>query len=70
MVFPRSNYIKTVEVYIPLEAELLNFITDLRAVYDSWLKLAGSTHKLSKVSVEGTLAATLQEVRTLYTVQY
>ena len=49
------------ESYIALEMEFLTFITQIRAVYDSWLKQVGQT-KLVSVSLSGTLADTLQEV--------
>ena len=49
--------------YIPLEPEFLNFIITMRAEYDHWLKQAGVKDKFSAVSLQGTLAGTLQEVR-------
>ena len=51
--------------YIPLELEFLNFVTQIRAEYDPWLKQTEGQNKLSLVSLQGTLAETLQEVRAL-----
>lgn len=49
--------------YIPLELEFLNFVTQIRAEYDPWLKQTEGQNKLSSVSLQGTLSETLQEVR-------
>ena len=57
------HYIEVVVSYIPLELEFLNFVTQIRAEYDPWLKQAGGQNKLSSVSLQGTLSETLQEVR-------
>ena len=52
-----------IEEYVPLEDELLHIVTTLRAVYDPWLKQPSyCTDKLIKVSIDGTLEATLREV--------
>ena len=53
-----------IEEYVLHEDKLLNIVTALRAVYDPWLKQASyCTDKLTKVSVDGTLITTLQEVQ-------
>ena len=65
-VFHR-HYVEVVGSHIPLEEEVLNFVTQIRAEYDSWLKQAGVEAKLSAVSLQGTLADTLKEVRMCWT---
>ena len=61
------HYVEVVGSYIPLEPEFLNFVTQIRAEYDPWLRQTGVQNKLSAVSVQGTLSETLQEVRMCWT---
>ena len=61
------HYVEVVGSYIPLEEEFLTFITTIRAEYDPWLKQADVEDKLSAVSLQGTLADTLTEVRMYWT---
>ena len=57
------HYVEVIVSYIQLELEFFNFITQIRAEYDPWLKQAGAQNKFSAVSLQGTLSDTLQEVR-------
>ena len=54
-------YLHAVESYIPFEADLADFLANVRANYDLWIK-DGNTLKVATASVEGTLLATLKEV--------
>ena len=67
-VFHR-HYVEVVGSYIPLEEEVLDFVKQIRDEYDSWLNQAGVEDKLSAVTVslQGTLADTLKEVRMCWT---
>ena len=65
-VFHR-HYVEVVGSYISLEEKFLNFVTQIRAEYDPWLNQAGVEDKLSAVSLQGTLADTLKEVRRCWT---
>ena len=56
------HYVEVVVSYIPLELEFLNFITQIRAEYDPWLK-RDDVQKFSAVSLQRTLSGTLEEVR-------
>ena len=61
------HYVEVTVSYIPLEEKFLTFITTIRAEYDPWLKQADVEDKLSAVSLQGTLADTLTEVRMYWT---
>ena len=56
------NYFLAVESYIPFEADLADFLANVRANYDLWIK-NGNSSKVATASVEGTLLATLKEVQ-------
>ena len=58
------NYFRAVESYIPFEADLADFLANVRANYDLWIK-DGNSLKVATASVEGTLLATLKEVHSL-----
>lgn len=63
--FSLRLYLQMVEPFIPAEGEFLTFLTQLRAVYDSWLR-GKSPDKFNFVSLQGTLAGTLEEVSDSY----
>lgn len=58
------QFVEVVESYIPLELEFFNLLTNLRAVYDSWLRQMASS-RFNTVSITGTLSGALREVRLL-----
>ena len=58
---PNSDYIKQLESYISQESDFHLFVTTMRAEYDFWLMHAGQ-EKFKAISVQGTLAGTLEEV--------
>ena len=55
------NYFRAVESYIPFEADLADFLANIRANYDLLLS-DGNSPRLAVASVEGTLLATIKEV--------
>ena len=56
------TYFRAVEGYIPFETDLVDFLATVRAHYDLWIR-DGNYLKLATSSIDGTLLATLKEVK-------
>ena len=54
-------YFRAVESYISFEADLADFLANIRANHDLWLH-DGNSQKLATASADGTLLATIKEV--------
>ena len=55
------TYFRAVESYITFEADLADFLANIRANYDLWLR-DGNSQKLATASADGTLLGTIKEV--------
>ena len=57
------SFLRTVESHIMFEHDLADFLANIRASYDIWLR-EGGIAKLTYASVQGTLAGAISEVST------
>ena len=55
------NFLRAVESYIMFEHDLADFLANIRASYDIWLR-EGGIAKLTYASVQGTLSGAISEV--------
>ena len=55
------NFLRAVESYIMFEHDLADFLANIRASYDIWLR-EGGIAKLTNASVQGTLSGAISEV--------
>ena len=55
------SFLRSVESHIIFEHDLVDFLGDVRASYEIWLREGGIT-KLTYASVQGTLAGAISEV--------
>ena len=60
-VLLHRTYFRAIESYISFEADLADFLANIRANYDLWLR-DGNSQKLATASADGTLLATIKEV--------
>ena len=57
------SFLRAIESYIMFEHDLADFLANVRASYDIWLR-EGGIAKLTYASVQGTLASAISEVCT------
>ena len=57
------SYFRAIETYIMFETDLADFLANVRASYDIWLR-EGGVAKLTTASVQGTLSGAITEVGT------
>jgi hypothetical protein len=55
------NFLRSVESYIIFEHDLADFLANVRASYDIWLR-EGGIDKLTHASVQKTLSGAISEV--------
>ena len=55
------SYFRAIEAYIMHESDLADFLANVRASYDIWLR-EGGIAKLTSASVVGTLTGAITEV--------
>ena len=63
LTYMYRNFLRSVESYIMFEYDLADFLANIRAGYDIWLR-EGGIAKLTYASVQGTLAGAISEVST------
>ena len=55
------NFLRSIESYFMFDHDLADFLANIRASYDIWLR-EGGIAKLTYASVQGTLAGAISEV--------